>query len=158
MIVVWPSAKPVKYKPNSPFQCITPPQPISKDFRKHFAFRRATEIQLRIPNHLQLANKRFFIQRFHWPVSLLNLHLKPTTMLNPILTKKIYDDQVDKYGILNQSLSSHRNNYGYLVRDLIQGVELSPMETLDPFLNVKDVICTCKAIICSPHTRTKERG
>lgn len=124
------------------FQCITPPQPNSKDFRKHFAFRRAAEIQLRIPDHLQLANKRYFIHRFHWPVSLLNLHRKTTTMLNPILTKKIYDDQVDKYGILNQSLGSHRNNYGYLVRDVIEGVELSPMETLDLTFQVQAPVAT----------------
>lgn len=56
-------------------------------------------------------------------------------------------NQAEKYGITNKSLDDVRNNYGYLVGKLIEGVQLPPMESLELRFQVQAPVVTKNDIL-----------
>ncbi len=100
--------------------------------RKHVAFRRTLEHHLKIPKDVIRKNKRYSVYKFHWPIPLLRMSMRSTTLLNPKVTETIMSQQLS-FGITSNSLLENCNTYSFAVRDLINasGTMLTDMEKVE---------------------------
>ena len=132
--------------------------PLTHLQRKHYAFRKNVEFHLKIPVDLVQTGKRYYIHSFHWPIVLVHLKRRSSSLLNAKCIKSIEDQQRLMFGITNESLAESCNTYGNIARGILAGVMLSMAEKFDLHQQVQAPVASRNDIMAYIQTISSERS